>query len=276
MAKKLTRNTDTPVVILCGGLGTRLAEETETKPKPLVEIGGRPILWHIMRSYAHYGYRNFILCLGYKGQQIRDYFLNYQYHERDLQITLGAAPRVELLGEAPGNGADWSITLADTGDAAMTGARVKRIEKYIKSDHFLLTYGDGLADVDLAKLVAFHHQHGGIGTVTGVRPPSRFGELVVEKGVVKNFSEKPESGRGKDSKLAGSINGGFFMFSRKFFSYLSADDDCVLERQPLEKLSRDRQLMMYSHDGFWQCMDTMRDVSLLRQLWAANRAPWKK
>ena len=276
MAKKLTRITDIPVVILCGGLGTRLVEETETKPKPLVEIGGRPILWHIMRSYAHYGYRNFILCLGYKGQLIRDYFLNYQYHVRDIRVTLGGAPQVELLGASSHADDNWNITLADTGDAAMTGARVKRIEKYIHSDHFHLTYGDGVADVDLAKLAAFHFGHGAIGTVTGVRPPSRFGELVVDKGVVTSFAEKPEARSCKGSSVTGVINGGYFMFSKKFFKYLSSDDACVLERKPLEKLSQDQQLMLYNHGGFWQCMDTMRDVTLLRELWTSGGAPWKK
>lgn len=277
MSKKLTRKaiSQMPVVILCGGLGTRLAEETETKPKPLVEIGGRPILWHIMKHYAHYGFKNFVLCLGYKGGQIRDYFLNYQLSSQDLRVSFGEHPELELLGPRD-ELEDWTITLADTGNSAMTGSRVKRIEKYIKDEHFMLTYGDGVCDVDIAKLAQFHLEHGKLGTVTGVRPPSRFGELVLDprqgsEGLVRHFAEKPKGA----SSLSGFINGGFFVFSKKFFKYLSEADDCVLERKPLERLSRDRQLMMFQHPGFWQCMDTMRDVTLLRDLWNSHEAPWR-
>lgn len=269
-----------PVVILCGGMGTRLAEETETKPKPLVEIGGRPILWHIMKTYAAFGFTDFILCLGYKGHAIRDYFIGYDHNAQDIKITLGKTPTVvELLGDKPHE--DWSIVLADTGNDAMTGARVKRIEKYVKGDHFMLTYGDGLCDVDLSELLAFHKKHGAIGTVTGVQPPSRFGELIVNSNAVGDkaprveyFTEKPKASP-RQGENRSFINGGYFVFSRKIFKYLSSEDECVLEQKPLEKLSRDGELAMYRHDGFWQCMDTMRDVIFLRDLWSKKAPPWK-
>jgi glucose-1-phosphate cytidylyltransferase len=267
-----------PVVILCGGMGTRLAEETETKPKPLVEIGGRPILWHLMKHYSHHGFNDFILCLGYKGHLIRDYFLNYDYNARDIRVKLGNGGReVETLGRRGGT-ESWNVTLADTGNAALTGARVKRIEKYIEGKRFMLTYGDGLSTVDIRRLSEFHDSHGRIGTVTGVRPPSRFGELIVGTGAdrdrVLEFAEKPATGRHKGS-VSGYINGGFFVFGREFFRYLDAADECVLEREPLERLSADGELMVHAHSGFWQCMDTMRDVLLLRQLWDSGKPPWK-
>jgi glucose-1-phosphate cytidylyltransferase len=253
------------VVILCGGLGTRLREETEFRPKPMVEVGGRPLLWHIMKIYAHHGFDEFILCLGYKGEQIKQYFLNYEAMTRDLTVKLGASRSVTLH---EGDLESWTVTLADTGAAAQTGARVKRIARYISGNTFLMTYGDGVADVDLRAVLAFHRAHGRIATVTGVRPPSRFGELLTADTRVVQFSEKP-------SISQGYINGGFFVFEREIFRYLSDDDACVLEREPLERLAKDGQLEMYPHEGFWQCMDTPRDLQHLAEHWAGPNPPWR-
>lgn len=255
-----------PVVVLCGGLGTRLREETEYRPKPMVEIGGRPMLWHIMRLYAHFGFNEFVLCLGYKGMIIKEYFLNYQPLVSDFRIRLGESPSVSYV-----NGrevVDWSVTLADTGQDTMTGARVKRIQKYVNADLFMLTYGDGLADIDIRELLHFHRQHGKLVTVTGVRPPSRFGEMNVRDGMVRHFDEKPQISEGM-------VNGGFFVCQRGFFDYLSEDENCVLEQEPLRRLAADGQLAAYPHDGFWQCMDTYREWRLLTDLWDSDRAPWK-
>jgi len=257
---------DIKVVILCGGLGTRLREETEFRPKPMVEIGVKPILWHIMKIYAYYGFKDFILCLGYKGEMIREYFYNYQILNNDFTIELSNNSHIKIHSGDQEEG--WRVTLADTGETAMTGSRIKRIEKYITGDEFMVTYGDGVANIDIRKLLKFHKSHRKIGTVTGVHPSSRFGELIVDKNRVIEFSEKPQT---KDSL----INGGFFVFNRKIFSYLNAADNCVLEKEPLENLSSDRELMVYIHDGFWQCMDTYRDLELLNNLWRSNRAPWK-
>ncbi len=254
------------VVILCGGMGTRMREETEYRPKPMVEIGGRPILWHIMKLYAAHGFTDFILCLGYKGEVIKDYFLNYEALQNDCTIELGTPQRIHFHNNHLERG--WRITLAGTGSQAMTGSRVKQIAPYVRGDEFLLTYGDGVANLNIADIVAFHRRHKKIGTVVGVRPPSRFGELVAERHTVVEFSEKPQASQG-------FINGGFFVFQRRFFDYLSAREDCVLEREPLERLAKDGQLMMYPHDGFWQCMDTPRDTRLLESLWANGNAPWK-
>jgi glucose-1-phosphate cytidylyltransferase len=253
------------VVILCGGMGTRLREETEFRPKPLVEIGGRPILWHIMNIYAHYGYKDFVLCLGYKGYMIKEYFLNYRIMNSDFTLRLdsGAGPQFHSSSDR----VDWSITFAETGAQAMTGARIKRIEPYIDTEYFMVTYGDGLADIDLRRLWEFHCAHGKIGTVTGVRPLSRYGELSVIDGRVRQFSEKPQS----DESF---ISGGFFVFHRRFFDYLEDDDACVLERDPLECLTRENQLMSYVHPGYWQCMDTYRDFVALNERWQQG-APWK-
>lgn len=254
-----------PVVILCGGMGTRLREETEYRPKPMVEIGGLPILWHIMKIYSHHGFKHFILCLGYKGQLIKEYFLNYQTLNCDFTIRLGSGERPELHKSQPNE--DWTITLVDTGETTLTGARVKRVEPHVKSDVFMLTYGDGVADVNVSELLKFHREHGRIGTVTGVRPYSRFGELVVHDGRVNRFSEKPQVDEG-------IVNGGYFVFNRKFFDYLAADESCVLEHQPLEGLARDGELMVYFHKGFWQCMDTYRDFLALNEMWKKTPA-WK-
>jgi glucose-1-phosphate cytidylyltransferase len=255
-----------PVVILCGGLGTRLREETEYRPKPMVEIGGRPILWHIMRLYAHFGFKEFILCLGYKGMMIKEYFLNYQALATDFRIRLGEASSVSYLDGT--EGVDWSVTLAETGQGSMTGARVKRIEKYVDTDRFMLTYGDGLASIDVRRLLDFHTSQGKLVTVTGVHPPSRFGEMHVRGGVVSSFDEKPQIS-------GGLVNGGFFVCERGFFDYLSDDDDCVLEHEPLRRAAVDGQLAAYAHDGFWQCMDTYREWQLLNRMWESNAPPWR-
>lgn len=252
-------------MILCGGMGTRLREETEFRPKPLVEVGGKPILWHIMKIYSHYGFKDFVLCLGYKGYMIKEYFLNYRMMQSDFTLRLGAPDQLHFHN-ASGH-EDWAITFAETGAEAMTGARVKRIEKYIDGEYFLLTYGDGLADLNVAELLRFHLESGKIGTVTGVRPKSRYGELSVLDGRVRQFSEKPQV---KEE----FISGGFFIFNRSFFSYLRDDDRCVLEGEPLERLTQEGQLMSYMHPGFWQCMDTYRDYVVLNDMWKQD-PPWR-
>lgn len=254
------------VVLLCGGLGTRLKEETEFKPKPMVEIAGRPIIWHIMKFYNFYGFNKFILCLGYKGDIIKDYFYNYEIQNNDFTMTLGSN-NIEIHNQHPEAG--WEITFAETGLNSMTGARVKQIQKYINDDLFMLTYGDGLCDININDLLNFHKSHGKIATVTAVLPPSRFGEILAEKDFVESFNEKPQINSG------GLINGGYFIFNRKFFDYLTDSEDCILERQPLEQLVKDRQLCVYKHKGFWQCMDTYRDFELLNNIWNNSKAPWK-
>ena len=253
------------VVILCGGKGTRLPEETEYQPKPMIDIGGRPMLWHIMKTYAHHGFRDFVLCLGYKGEMIKQYFLNYKWLNSDFAIELGSQ-RVELLNDH--RETDWRVTLVDTGLHAMTGARVKRVEPYIDGDTFMLTYGDGVTNLDINNLLRFHESHGKIGTVTGVSPPSRYGELGIDGDQVISFREKPHV---QDA----FISGGYFVFNRAFFEYLSADDGCILEREPLEQLTIDGQLKVYQHNGFWQCMDTARDYSYLKELWDQGHTPWR-
>lgn len=253
------------VVILCGGMGTRLREETEFRPKPLVEVGGKPILWHIMKTYAHYGFTEFVLCLGYKGYMIKEYFLNYRLMQSDFTLALDAPEHPQIhRGIDP---IDWSITFAETGADAMTGARVKRVERYVDGAQFMLTYGDGLADINIADLVKFHRDSGKIGTVTGVRPISRYGELAVLDGRVHQFTEKPQA---ED----GFISGGYFVFDRSFFDYLTDDDNCVLEGEPLERLTKDGELMSYAHPGYWHCMDTYRDFVALNDTWKTG-APWK-
>lgn len=254
------------VVILCGGQGMRLREETELKPKPMVEIGGMPILWHIMKTYAHYGHTEFILCLGYKGEVIKDYFYNYEVLSNDFTIELGTK-NIEIYPKHSESG--WKVTLVDTGAEAMTGARVKRIEKFITDDEFLLTYGDGVIDCDMNQLVAFHQKHGCIGTVTGVVPQSRYGELMIDDDRVVAFQEKPEDHQG-------AISGGYFVFNKKIFSYLKDEDRCVLEKDALQKLAQDGQLKVNHHQGFWQCMDTYRDYSYLQDMLRKGNAPWKK
>lgn len=254
------------VVILCGGQGTRLKEETEFRPKPMVEIGGRPILWHIMKTYAFYGLTDFVLCLGYKGEMIKEYFLNYEAMSNDFTIKLGSHHHIDF--HSNNSEKNWSVTLVDTGEAAMTGARIKRIEKYLDGEEFMLTYGDGLADINIRKLLACHRASKKTGTVTGVRPATRFGEIILKGGKVKAFSEKPQSSQGH-------ISGGFFVFKKEFLKYLSSEDNCVLEKEPLERLSKEGKMGMYFHPGFWYCMDTYRDYLFLKELWEKQEAPWK-
>ena len=257
---------DIPVVILCGGMGLRLREETETKPKPMIEIGKKPILWHIMKTYASYGFKDFILCLGYKGEAIKEYFYNYQILNNDFTIKLDANKQIQIHGNHQEK--DWTVTLADTGIASLKGCRIKKIEKYIPTDKFLLTYGDGLINVNIKELLAFHKKHGKIGTVTGVRPPSRFGEIIAKNGQVTSFAEKPQVS-------SGLINGGYFVLNRQIFDYLSEEQSCDFEIGPLERLAADGQLMVYEHSGEWACMDTYRDVLYLNNLWESDKAFWK-
>jgi len=253
------------VVILCGGLGTRLREETEFRPKPLVEVGSRPVLWHIMKSYAHYGFQEFVLCLGYRGNMIKDYFLNYEAMNNDFTITLGQKSQILLDGSHQEQG--FRVTLAETGLETMTGGRLKRIAKYVGEDTFMMTYGDGLSDVDIGRLLEFHRSHGRLATVTTVRPVVRFGVLDIgEEDRVLEFKEKPMS--------EGWINAGFFVFNAGIFDYLPGDD-CILERAPLERLAREGQLAAFRHEGFFYAMDTYRDYQHLSQLWASGKAPWK-
>ena len=254
------------VVILCGGQGTRLREETEFRPKPMVEVGGVPILMHIMKIYAHYGFRDFILCLGYRGELIKEYFLNYEAMNRDFTLTLGAEHRIEYHGDHPEQ--NFRVTLVNTGEKTMTGGRVKRIEPYITGDSFMVTYGDGVADVDLGQLLAFHRQHGRIATVTAVQPLSRFGLLDVgDSGQVNSFREKP--------KIDGWIGAGFFVFRREMFQYLNEGDQQILEQRPLERLAEDGQLAAWQHRGFFFAMDTYRDYLAINELWDRGEAVWK-
>ena len=254
------------IVILCGGLGTRLREETEFRPKPMVKIGSKPILWHIMKIFAHYGYNDFILALGYKGAMVKEYFYNYDVLNNDFTIELGKEKKIEL--HSNNTEKDWRITLADTGDKTLKGARLKRIQRYIDDDQFMMTYGDGIANVDIKALLEFHRNHGKLATVTGINPSSRFGELKIKDDQVESFNEKPK-------KDTGLINGGFFIFNRGIFDYLSEGENCDLEIGPLEKIAAEGQLMVYKHRGFWACMDTIRDMEYLNNLWNMNRAFWK-
>ncbi|MDR3221365.1 MAG: glucose-1-phosphate cytidylyltransferase [Candidatus Accumulibacter sp.] len=256
-------------VILCGGHGTRIRDVAENIPKPMTPIGGRPILWHIMKYYAMFGFNEFVLCLGYKSEVIKDFFFNYETHSNDFTLTLG--DKHSLVRHNTHSEDGWRITMAETGLNAMTGARVKRIEKYIGGDDcFMLTYGDGVGDVDIGKLLGFHRAHGKIATLTGVYPPGRFGELVIDNdGHVTGFNEKPQVSGGR-------INGGFFVFNRSLFSYLNDDENLVLEQEPMKQLVADGELMVFEHDGFWQPMDTSREYTLLNQLYTNHHAPWVK
>ncbi len=254
------------VVILCGGKGSRLSEETVLKPKPMVEIGGRPMLWHIMKIYSYYGYNRFILALGYQGEYIKNYFYHYRITASDFTLEMDPhkVPEIHDIHEH----SDWKITFVDTGLDTLKGGRIKRLEKYITSDNFHLTYGDGVASTDIEKLYNFHLSHGSIGTVTAVRPPSRFGELKISGDKVVKFEEKPQLG-------TGIINGGFFVFKKKFMEYLTPNANCDFEFGALQKLAQDRELRVYSHEGFWQCMDNVRDRDYLNKLWGENEAHWK-
>ncbi|MBI3351131.1 MAG: glucose-1-phosphate cytidylyltransferase [Nitrospirae bacterium] len=252
------------VVILCGGLGTRLSEETSVRPKPMVEIGGKPILWHIMKIYSHYGFNDFILCLGYKGYIIKEYFANYYLHQSD--VTFDIANQSMKIHQ--NNSEPWKVTLVDTGDSTMTGGRLKRISKYIEKQPFMLTYGDGLGNIDIKALVTYHKQHGKLATVTSTQPSGRFGAMNLdEENRVRSFQEKP-AGDGA------WINGGFFVMEPKCLDYL-IDDQTILERDPLEKLAKENQLIAYKHTEFWQPMDTLRDKLHLEELWQSGKAPWK-
>lgn len=256
------------VVILCGGKGTRIRGIADDIPKPMIQIGGRPILWHIMKHYAGFGHTEFVLCLGYRGAEIRSFFLDYHTRTSDFTVTLGEEPDIEF--HDPHQEAGWRVTLADTGTDTLTGSRLKRVEPYLAEDEdFLLTYGDGVSDIDLAALVGFHRAHGKIMTVSGVRPPSRFGEMVHdETGAVTEFNEKPQA-------VGGLISGGFFVCRREMFNYIdSGRDDQMLELEPMQRLVDDDQMSVYRHDGFWQCMDTPRDYELLNRNYARAEAPW--
>jgi glucose-1-phosphate cytidylyltransferase len=251
------------VVILAGGLGSRLAEETEIKPKPMVEIGGRPILWHIMKQYAYYGFKEFIIALGYKGESIKRYFLDYRSQSSNMTVDL-ARGTVEIHRN---QAEDWLVHLIDTGQETNTGGRVKRLEPWLRGQSFMLTYGDGVCNVDLRDLLRFHQAHSRIATVTAVRPPARFGGLIINGDLIANFTEKPQIGEGW-------INGGFMVLEPQIFQYLD-NDQSSLEVHTLERLAAERQLAAYRHERFWQCMDTLRDKRLLESLWQAGHAPWQ-
>jgi glucose-1-phosphate cytidylyltransferase len=253
------------VAILCGGKGTRMREETEYKPKPLVEIGGMPILWHIMKIYSYYGFNDFVLCLGYKGNMIKDFFLNFEWFANDFTLHMGSG-KGEITTHAHSM-ENWNVTFADTGEDTDTGGRVKRIEKYISDDTFMLTYGDGLADIDISELLSFHSMKNKICTVTGARPKLRFGVLDInESGLANSFSEKP--------LVDGVINGGFYVFNKEVFDYLTIDSN--LERDAMPKLAEDGQLAVFEHKGFWQAMDTYKEVEDFNKQWKLNIKPWVK
>jgi len=251
------------VGILAGGLGTRLQEETTVKPKPMVEIGGQPVIWHIMKTYAAYGFKEFVVALGYKGEMIKDFFINYRYRSRNLTVNL-ADGRVTCHND---DGEDWVVHLLDTGQNTMTGGRVKKIAEYIGDEPFMLTYGDGVSDVDLKDLLAFHRSQGKLATVTAVRPPARFGGISFDGDLVARFVEKPQIGEGW-------INGGFFVLEPGIIHYIQGDST-LWEKEPMEQLVAQGQLVAYRHGRFWQCMDTLRDVQLLEELWRTHQAPWR-
>lgn len=251
------------VIILAGGFGSRLSEYTESIPKPMVTIGGKPILWHIMSRYANFGHKDFYLALGYKAEIIKEYFLNYRSLNSDFTVDLSSGKVDPHQTDA----ADWRVTMVETGLQSMTGGRVKRLQSFVGNEPFMLTYGDGVADIDLDALLKFHNSHGKMVTVSAVHPGARFGELMLDNGQVKSFQEKPQMGQGW-------INGGFFIIQPDFFDLIT-NDETVLEREPLEKVAQMGELMAYKHDGFWQCMDTKRDRDMLEDLWQHGLALWK-
>jgi len=252
-------------VILAGGLGTRLSEETSTRPKPMIEIGGKPILWHIMKMYAHHGIHEFVICCGYKGYVIKEYFANYLLHVSDVTFDMKAnSMRVHEMRAEP-----WTVTLVDTGDDSMTGGRLGRVARYVEGEEsFCFTYGDGVGDIDISATIDFHRHHGKAATLTGTFPPGRFGALEISNRRVVSFKEKP---RGD----GGMINGGFFVLSPRVLSYIKGDST-IWEQEPLMRLAQDGELMVFEHQGFWQPMDTLRDKLMLEEMWASGKAPWKK
>ena len=251
------------IIILAGGLGTRLSEETDLRPKPMVEIGDHPILWHIMNIYSHYGHNDFYIALGYKGDQIKQYFINYNSLENNVVVNLktGHTDYINKIGK------DWTVNLIETGKTTETGGRILKLKQYIGNEPFLLTYGDGVSDINIDQLIKFHKSHGKIATITAVRPPSRFGRLEFNGITVTSFSEKPQIGEGW-------INGGFFVLEPDIFNYIQ-NDNTIFEREPLERLASESQLEAYKHEGFWQPMDTLRELRLLRSMWESDSAPWK-
>jgi glucose-1-phosphate cytidylyltransferase len=253
------------VVILAGGMGTRLSEETDVKPKPMAEIGTKPMLWHIMKIYSHYGFNDFVLCLGYKGYMIKEYFANYFLHQADVTIDMkNNRMQVHHKKAEP-----WKVTMVDTGLNTMTGGRIKRVQDYVGNKPFMLTYGDGVADVDLKTLISFHKKQGRLATMTAIQPLGRFGAVdIADDGKVRAFQEKPQGD-------GAWINGGFFVLEPKVFDYIKGGDPAIWERAPLEGLARDGQLAAYMHCGFWKCMDTLRDKTELENLWQGGKAPWK-
>lgn len=252
------------VVILCGGMGTRLKEETEYRPKPMVKIGTKPILWHLMNIFAFHGFKDFILCLGYKGEMIKEYFINFEMLNNDFTINLSHPQEIKIHGSKY---SDWAVTLADTGKKTLKGGRLKKVEKYIEGDIFLTTYGDSIGNIDIPALVKFHQSHGKIATISGVTPASRFGKMKFEGNRVLTFQEKPQD-------IESITNGGFMVFSKKIFDYLTTDDACDLEYGLFEQLAKSEQLMMFKHKGFWACMDTIRDMEYLNELWDSDNAGW--
>lgn len=252
------------VVILCGGMGTRLKEETEYRPKPMVKIGTKPILWHLMNIFAFHGFKDFILCLGYKGEMIKEYFINFEMLNNDFTINLSHPQEIKIHASKY---SDWSVTLADTGKKTLKGGRLKKVEKYIEGDIFLATYGDSIGNIDIPALVKFHQSHGKIATISGVTPASRFGKMKFEGNRVLTFQEKPQD-------MESITNGGFMVFSKKIFDYLTTDDACDLEYGLFEQLAKSGQLMMFKHKGFWACMDTIRDMEYLNELWDSDNAGW--
>ena len=254
------------VIILCGGLGTRLREETEYRPKPMVPIGNQPIIWHIMKTYAHHGFKEFVLCLGYKGEVIKDYFRNYLWNRSDVTLKLGRIPQITYHNTHDEE--DWSVTLLETGLATQTGGRLARAMKHIGDEDVLFTYGDGLTDSDIAASVRFHHEQNALVTMTSVRPAGRFGELSIDGATIHSFEEKPEL-------ETGYINGGYMVLDKSVRDYLTGDD-CIFEREPLQKIASTSRLKAYQHSGFWQCMDTYREQQMLEKMWQDGKALWKK
>jgi glucose-1-phosphate cytidylyltransferase len=270
MAKPLN-NADIPVVILCGGKGLRIREVSELLPKPMLNIGEKPVLWHIMKTYAHHGFRNFILCLGHKGDVIRNYFLNFHANNQDVTLEFqndSGPPKIHYHGQGEDE-LNWSVTLAETGADTMTGARVARVARYINQEVFMLTYGDGVGNIDIAKLLEWHVEQNKMVTVTGVRPQSRFGQLEISGDAVQGFTEKPQS-------QDGYVSGGFIVANRDFLSeYLTTSESCILENDGLSSAARDGNMSIFRHDGFWMPMDNSLEYNALNVLWAKNEAPWK-